>query len=200
MENTSSHQYKKSTLISVGADLKKSDPKLHYVDNQALYAALLERRALAPKEDGSKHRVSEFIGKCFQQIAENLSYKYQFRNYPYRQDMVQDAVIAMLKGVDSFDPQFGKNPFSYFTQTAYYSFLGTIDEEKSELAVKFKGTLEKIALQDVSEHDEDYHEMMAEENLPDTSLMADFIAKYEISRARKKPAKEKSNPLEEFME
>lgn len=200
---TDQHSYKKSTLIGVGADLRKSNQSAHYVDNAKFYEALVERQEAvkAAKEAGLPlPRVSEFIGKCLYDIADNLSQKYQFRNYPFRQDMVGDAAVHMTKYIDSFDVNFGKNPFSYFTMTAYYSFLETIRVEKKEMAVKFKLTLDKVATQEVSEHDDDYHQLMAEENMPDTSIMADFVSKYEVSLAKKKPVKEVQSPLDDFLE
>lgn len=191
MEEQKKREYKKSTIIKVGADIKKSSKESHYVDNEKFYEALLERKNQI-KENAEKGlpppRVTDFIGKCLMDIANGLSLKYYFRSYPYRDDMVEEAVIHMLKNVDGFNTDVGKNPFSYFTQTAYYNFLDTIKTEKGELAVKFKLTMKKLALQEISEHDEDYDLLIAEENLPDISYISDFLKVYEASLEKKKKA------------
>lgn len=199
----SEHSYKKSTIIGVGADLPKTEKSAHYVDNAKLYEAMVERKRLVAEAIAAGKpipKVSEFIGACIWKIADNLSQKYQFRHYPFREDMVGDAVLHMITKVDNFNTDYGKNPFSYFTQTAYYQFLPTILAEKKGLAVKYKLTLERIATQEVSEHDDDYHQLVAEENLPDTSIMSDYIKKYEASIKAKKPDREIENKLEEFLE
>lgn len=100
----------------------------------------------------------------------------------------------MLKNIDAFDIKVTKNPFSYFTQTAYYSFIDTIKSEKQELAGKFKATLDRIAMQDHSEDDEDYNTLIAEENLPDVSYMSKFVKDFDISleNKRKKAAAKKA--------
>lgn len=118
-----SHKYKKSTIIGVGADLPKSQKTNHYVDNDAFYQALVERKVLvtAAKASGEPlPPISSYIAKCLFDTADNLSQKYQFRNYPFREDMVQDAVLHMMRYIDSFNTDFvsgsgKKNPFSYFT-------------------------------------------------------------------------------------
>lgn len=68
------------------------------------------------------------------------------------------------------------------------------------MASKFKMTLERIATQEVSEHDEDYHQMLQEENMPETEMMSDFVRKYEVTREKRRAKKEQESPLEGFME
>lgn len=209
MSTDTTKNYKKSTIIAEGADLKKSDPKSHYVDNEKFYAAMVARRLEVDKakaEGLPLPRVSEFIGKCILNIAEKLSTKHYFCKYPFREDMVSEATIHMTKYVDSFDVYHPSkytdkegvvhektpSPFSYMTQTAYYSFINSIGKEKHELAQKFKIMLEAIATQQTScADDPDYHTLIAEENLPDVGFMSDYVKEYEESLADKKKEKEK---------
>lgn len=189
--------YKKSTIISPGADIKKSSKSSHYVDNDKFYQALVERKELiaaAILNGQPPPKVTNYIGKCLMDIANNLSLKYYFREYVFRENMIGEAIIHMLKNIDAFDIKVTKNPFSYFTQTAYYSFIDTIKSEKQELAGKFKATLDRIAMQDHSEDDEDYNTLIAEENLPDVSYMSKFVKDFDISleNKRKKAAAKKA--------
>lgn len=194
MEENEKTEYKKSTIIRPGADMKKTTKESHYVDNVAFYEALVKRKSdieHAIANDLPPPRVNDFVGKCLMDIANNLSMKHYFRNYPFRENMVGEAIVHMLRNIDGFNIAITKNPFSYFTQTAYYSFIDTIKSEKRELATKFKATMQKIAVQDVSDHDEDYNTLIAEENMPDVGYMSDYLRDFEISLEKKKKASKK---------
>lgn len=66
-----------------------------------------------------------------QQIANRLAFAPNFINYTYREDMVGDALIKMIKALreQKFDPKRG-NPFSYFTKIAFHAFCNRIKKEK----------------------------------------------------------------------
>lgn len=186
-------KYKKSTIISEGAEIKRADVSTHYINNAKFYEALLERKEKVEfaKANGlPMPRVSEYVGKCILDIANHLSTKWYFQKYPYRDDLVMNAVEHMLKYVDSFDVEKGKNPFSYFTQTAYYNFIATIRVEKKRLALRFKATLESLVRAgEWCADDPDYAMLIAEENLPDVSYMSDFVREFEESEKKKKRVK-----------
>merc|ERR1711966_317430 len=78
---------------------------------------------------------NEYIGECFWKIAEHLSFKSNFANYPFREDMIGDAVENCLMYAHNFNPEKSKNPFSYFTQMIYYAFIRRI--EKKQIYVKY---------------------------------------------------------------
>ena len=78
-------------------------------------------------------------------IAENLSRKPNFINYPYRDEMISDGIENCLLYAYNFDPSKSSNPFSYFTQIIYYAFLRRIQKEKKQAYIKLK----KIEMSDV---------------------------------------------------
>ena len=124
---------------------KKSD---HYIDNQQFFAAMKEWKDLVDDSNarGEKHPpVTHYIGECFMKIAENLSRKPNFMNYPYRDEMISDGIENCLLYAYNFDPAKSKNPFSYFTQIIYYAFLRRIQKEKKQAYIKLK----KIEMSDV---------------------------------------------------
>jgi hypothetical protein len=82
--------------------------------------------------------VTDYIGRCFLAIAERLSYRPNFINYPYREEMVGDGIENCLMYAANFDPSKSKNPFSYFTQIIYYAFVRRIQKEKKQNYIKFK--------------------------------------------------------------
>ena len=113
--------------------MKKSAKKQHYVNNQDLLTALItyKRKVGIAKEKGlEKPRVSNYIGGCFLKIATHLSYRPNFINYMYKDDMICDGVENCIQYIDNFDPEKSNNPFAYFTQIVYYAFLRRIQKEK----------------------------------------------------------------------
>ncbi len=116
-------------------------PANHYVDNKEFYKAMSEwkKDVLAARDsDDSDPPVTDYIGKCFLDIATHLSYRPNFINYPYREEMIGDGIENCLMYCSNFDPNKSKNPFSYFTQIIYYAFLRRIQREKKQVYIKYK--------------------------------------------------------------
>jgi hypothetical protein len=115
--------------------------KNHYIDNVEFYKAIKEWKDLVVEcqELGEKiPPVTDYIGECFLKIAEHLSYRPNFINYPYREEMISDGVENCLTYAHNFDPEKSKNPFSYYTQIIYYAFLRRIEREKKQSYIKYK--------------------------------------------------------------
>ena len=113
----------------------------YYVNNKEFLAAITDYRQKvhAAKEAGNpRPRVTNYLGECFLKIATHLSYKPNFVNYMFREDMICDGIENCLQYIDNFDPEKSKNPFAYFTQIIYYAFLRRIQKEKKQLEIKGK--------------------------------------------------------------
>lgn len=117
---------------------KKSE---HYVNNKELLEALIIHRenVRRAKERGlEKPRISNYLGECFLKIATHLSYKPNFVNYMFREEMISDGIENCVQYIHNFDPEKSKNPFAYFTQIIHYAFLRRIQKEKKQLEIKTK--------------------------------------------------------------
>ena len=131
---------------------KKSE---HYVNNKELLEALIVYRSKVEKsflelngreptrEDRAKHWVGKptipnYLGECFLKIATHLSYKPNFVNYMFRDDMISDGIENCIQYIHNFDPNKSSNPFAYFTQIIHYAFLRRIQKEKKQLEIKTK--------------------------------------------------------------
>ena len=131
---------------------KKSE---HYVNNKEFLEALvvyrskvekqfLEAYGRSPtKEDRSKHwkgkpPIPNYLGECFLKIATHLSYKPNFVNYMFRDDMISDGIENCVQYIHNFDPEKSNNAFAYFTQIIHYAFLRRIQKEKKQLEIKTK--------------------------------------------------------------
>ena len=131
---------------------KKSE---HYVNNKELLAALIDYRAdvaVAKAKDLPKPRISNYLGSCFLKIATHLSYKPNFVNYMFRDDMISDGIENCVQYIHNFDPAKSKNPFAYFTQIIHYAFLRRIQKEKKQLEIKGK-ILERSGFDEVMHTD-----------------------------------------------
>ena len=117
---------------------KKSE---HYVNNKEFLLALVDFKAeckVAEENGEPRPQISNYIGECFLKIATHLSYKPNFVNYMFREDMICDGIENCVQYIGNFDPSKSSNPFAYFTQIIYYAFLRRISKEKRQLEIKNK--------------------------------------------------------------
>ena len=127
---------------------KKSE---HYVNNKEFLEALIVYRSKvkAAQEAGEPlPRITNYLGECFLKIATHLSYKPNFVNYMFREDMISDGIENCVQYIHNFDPDKSKNPFAYFTQVIHYAFLRRIQKEKKQLDIKTK-IIEKTGYDEV---------------------------------------------------
>ena len=133
--------------------------KPHYVNNKEFLQAMIDWKATvveAEANDESRPQVTNYIGECFLKIANHLSYRPNFINYTYREEMISDGIENCLQYIDNFDPEKSKNPFAYFTQIIYFAFVRRITREKKQSKIKDK-LLKSSNLEDmimVQEHDD----------------------------------------------
>lgn len=177
--------------------------KTHYVNNAEFLQALIEYKK-SVKEAASKQLpkpiLPDYIGECFLKIANHLSYKPNFLNYPFREDMVGDGIENCLLYVDNFNPDVSRNPFAYFTQIMWYAFLRRIFKEKKQLAIKYACIQNSNEFMEYvnQDHDETHYD-----NTYITFLrknMRDITAEFEEKKRNKKTAKKKGANLEKFFE
>jgi|TARA_B100001996_G_scaffold1760_1_gene1630 DNA-directed RNA polymerase specialized sigma24 family protein len=132
--------------------------KQHYVDNKKFLAELVKYRdriQIAEKKGLKKPRITEYIGECFLKIATHLSYRPNFINYMYKEDMIGDGIENCVQYIYNFDPAKSSNPFAYFTQIVYYAYLRRISKEKRQMDIKDK-LIEKKGFDEVFHSDGDH--------------------------------------------
>jgi len=125
--------------------MNKKTEKPHYVNNKEFLAAMIDYKksvALAEKKKQPKPLVTDYIGSCFLKIANHLSYRPNFINYTFRDDMISDGIENCLQYLDNFNPEKSNNPFAYFTQIIYYAFIRRIQKEKKQVTIKQKMIME----------------------------------------------------------
>ena len=113
----------------------------HYVDNQRFLEEISEYQKFridAKNKGEEPPPCPEYIGECFLKIANRLSYRPNFINYAFREDMISDGIENCVQYMNNFNPEKSKNPFAYFTQIIYYAFIRRIQKEKKQQDVKAK--------------------------------------------------------------
>ena len=136
---------------------KQKKQKPHYVSNKEFYSAMVEwkeRVDCAVNDNQTPPPLTDYIGECIFKIATKLSYRPNFINYTYRDEMVADGIENCIQYADRFNPEKSQNPFSYFTQIIYFAFLRRIEKEKKQSRVKdrmIRGTVENYSRLDGDE-------------------------------------------------
>ena len=134
------------TEIKTEEPFIEKQPPAHYVDNKKFLQALIDykKQVNEAKEKGlEKPIISNYLGECFIKIATHLSYKANFINYTFKDDMISDGIENCLTAAEKFDPERSSNPFAYYTQIIYFAFVRRIQKEKKQQATKYK-MLEEI--------------------------------------------------------
>ena len=150
-------------IIRPMAKRKRSE---HYVNNKEFLAALIKYQEdieIARLQDKPKPDIPRYIGECFLKIANHLSFKPNFVNYMFKEDMISDGIENCVQYIHNFNPEKSKNPFAYFTQIIHYAFLRRIQREKRQLEIKNK-IIEKSG----------YQEVFNDDNKIDGSNFADY--------------------------
>ena len=110
--------------MAIGTTMTKRKRSVHYVNNKEFLEALIDYRqrvAIAEQRGDPKPQISNYIGDCFLKIATHLSFKPNFVNYIFKDDMISDGIENCVQYIHNFDPKKSSNPFAYFTQIIHYA-------------------------------------------------------------------------------
>jgi len=132
----------------------------NYIDNKKFLAELTEyRKNYYTEVDAGMRppRLPDYLATCFLQLAEKFSRHKKYFAYPFRDDMVSDAVLCCVKYAHNFDPEKSSQAFGYFTMVVKMAFHQRIAKEKKYLYTKFKciqdtELFSETIIQDGSEH------------------------------------------------
>jgi hypothetical protein len=189
------------------ATSKKKKVPRHYINNADFCDALIkykEECSIAAEEGRNKPKMPNYIGECFQKLAEGLSRRPNFFGDSYKDEMIGDGIENCLMYFENFNPEKTKNPFAYFTQILWWCFVRRIQKEKKQQYIKYKAT-ENFGILDEAELLElgggQIKQLEVYEN------MYDFIKKFEETEFTKStkiksklPKKVKLTGIETFLE
>lgn len=167
--------------------------KPYYVDNKKFLEAMIEYKEMVSNAELAEEPrpiVPMYIAECIMKIATHLSYKPNFMNYSFRDEMISDGIENCLQYIDNFNPEKSQNPFAYFTQIIYYAFLRRIEKEKKHLYTKYKATEHANIFGETSDSQEqdsgvDFNDGIKQSEWSE-EYMSDFIQTFEEKKRRKK--------------
>ena len=154
----------------------------YYVDNNELLQHMKEYKEKKAKDPNTQ--IDDYTARCILKIVRKFASRKNFSGYTYKDDMISGAVENILLYIDNFDPEISKNPFAYFTQIAYFSFLRKIRDEKKHTYIRFK-SMQKYFMEDNldtiqdADHASEGHDFSSTSPMYDN--MQDFIDDFEGS-------------------
>ncbi len=181
--------------------LKKKKTE-HYVDNKKFLEEMKKYRKKVLSARSRNHRdpkISDYVGECFLKIANHLSYRPNFINYTYKEDMISDGIENCLQYVANFDPEKSSNPFAYFTQIIYYAFIRRIQKEKKQTSIKqrliLKSGLDELVRQegDNTDYQNAYADFLRK------NMVVDVEPEKKEVKTKTKKRKTNTSKLEYFM-
>ena len=179
--------------------------KIHYVDNAKFLEAMIEYKKeyiKAKEENADLPMISEYLGSVFLKIAQRLSFRPNFINYAFKNDMISDGIENCLHYIHNFNPERSNNPFAYFTQIIFYAFIRRIQKEKKQLYIKYKSMQNYDTLPGYMDIDKtsDVPNPIGDYKNSDFRLVVDeFVDTFEKSKKKKAVVKKTESKLELFM-
>ena len=186
------------------AKRKSKVNKAHYVDNAKFLEAMIEYKReynKSKESDTDLPMISEYLGSVFLKIAQRLSFRPNFINYAFKNDMISDGIENCLHYIHNFNPEKSNNPFAYFTQIIYYAFIRRIQKEKKQLYIKYKSMQNYQTAPEYMDQEKSNNNFISlsdYENSDFKVMVDDFVDTFEKSRKKKAVKKSESN-LELFM-
>ena len=182
---------KKSTIIHEGQDTPASPKHRHYIDNAKFYQALKDRRAHIDNGEKVPKRLEDYIGECLMLIAQKLGSRWNFANYSFRDEMVEDGIVANIRALDKFDVTQYSNPLSYFTQCTYFAFLGRIEQEENTTATKYRAMIEAAATGGLDVAEDEHADHILDNLDVSMEYMVSFLEKYDTKQEKKRASRRK---------
>lgn len=125
----------------------ETPPKHQYVNGREFLGMLKEYHASyleSVRLEQEKPQVSNEIAGAIIQIATRLSNSYNFIGYSYKDEMIADGIYKCLDKVHRFDPNISENPFGFFSQLCWNSFLNRIKIEQKQASIRARLINDKV--------------------------------------------------------
>src|SRR5210317_1185908 len=94
----------------------------HYVNNKEFTLALdaySRSYREAEEADMPTPRMSDYLGLCIMKMAQRLANSPRFSGYSYKDEMIQNGILAAVKYGHKFNGDKFDNAFAYVTQIIF---------------------------------------------------------------------------------
>lgn len=120
--------------------LKKGDR--NYVNNKQFTKALDEyarrQRKYMEENDGERIKMPDYVAECIVKMSHRLCTTPRFSGYSYKDEMIQNAILAAVKYAHNFDGSRFDNGFAYVTSILFSHMVITIKKEKKLYETKMQ--------------------------------------------------------------
>ncbi len=106
----------------------------YYVNNVDFYNELKDW--IIKREKSPKLPITEELVKKIKLLVEGYSFRPNFINYSFKEQMCAEAIYTCIRYADRFNYKKYFNPFAYFTRIAWSSFVKIIIQEKKYFEMK----------------------------------------------------------------
>jgi len=148
----------------------------NYIDNKLFLAEIIEWRKKYYNElekSGKEIKISDSIAEKLLLICNRITYRPNFRNYTFRDEMAEDALENSIRYFKTFDPDKSNNPFAYFSSVASMACVARINKEKRQMAIKAK-YIQAIDIDEITIADSQKYDNISE-NIND---LKEYISSY----------------------
>ena len=108
----------------------------YWIDKTEFYDAVKDHYEL--RKNNPDLQLTPYITQCLTNIAHGVMSRYNFSRYSYRDEMIADALLTLVRYFKTFNPEKSNNPYGYFWLAAYRSGQGRINIENKQQAIKAK--------------------------------------------------------------
>lgn len=146
----------------------------NYVNNEQ-FTKELDRYSLlcrkAAQQNKPEPSMNDYLGVCIMKMAERLATTPRFNGYPYKEEMIGNAIVAAVKYAKNFDGDRFNNGFAYVTQILFSHMIQTIKKEKqmykTNMELIQQARLDVFGRQEMVHEIEAHAQMIADQKLQD---------------------------------
>lgn len=125
----------------------------NYVNNKEFSIELdkyarAQRKQLA--EGKGRIQMNNYLADCIMRMSKRLASTKRFSGYPFKDEMIQNAILAAVKYSHGFNGDKFDNGFAYVTQILFSHMVITIKNEKQKYETNMK-LIQQFA-EDLDEH------------------------------------------------
>lgn len=116
--------------------IKKAKEKNYYMNNTDFERYIAEFYEKLESDKNAK--IPDTLGTIILKLCTRFGTRYNFRNYTYNDEMIDDAILACILAIrrKKFTLGYGKKAFSYFNKIIENSFLQRRKKEKKERTIR----------------------------------------------------------------
>lgn len=114
---------------------------LNYVNNKQFTEALdkyARKQRKSIEETNERIQMDNYLAESIMKMSRRLATTKRFSGYPFKEEMIQNGILAAVKYCHNFDGSRFDNGFAYVTQILFSHFIITIKNEKKIYETKLK--------------------------------------------------------------